>query len=115
MADEITFQNDPVDYEVWKDVPENEYADERACTFELEFVSPRCARVRLAIRPAGLGDGGSIMLDGYEPGDPWAIELRDAAGSLTYESADEVLAVASGCAGNAFRVTCFTWTRAGQT
>jgi alpha-D-xyloside xylohydrolase len=159
MADEITFQNDPVDpsvefrkqqnhffvaqraervepdraagevlwkrmslvqrvsyhqvtlqlqdYAVWRDQPEHEYADERACPFELEFVSPRCVRLRLAIRPAALGDGDSIMLDGYEPGeawereddrkrstwrsehgsisvrrDPFGIELRDAAGAL---------------------------------
>jgi alpha-D-xyloside xylohydrolase len=159
MADEITFQNDPVDpsvefrkqhnhffvaqrtervepdraagevmwkrmslgqrvsyhqvtlqledYAVWRDIPEHEYADERACPFELQFVSPRCVRLRLAIRPTGLGDGDSIMLDGYEPGeawereddrerstwrskhgsisvrrDPFGIELRDAAGRV---------------------------------
>jgi Glycosyl hydrolases family 31 len=95
------------DYAVWRDMPEHEYADERACPFELEFVSPRCVRVRLAIRPTGLGDGDSIMLDGYRPGeawereddterctwrsehgsisirrDPFGIELRDAAGRV---------------------------------
>jgi alpha-D-xyloside xylohydrolase len=159
MADEITFQNDPVDpsvefrkqhnhffvaqcaervdpdraegevlwkrmslaqrvsyhqvtlqledYAVWRDMPEHEYADERACPFALEFVSPRCVRLRLAIRPSGLSDGDSIMLDGCEPGeawereddperatwrsehgsisvgrDPFAVELRDAAGRV---------------------------------
>jgi alpha-D-xyloside xylohydrolase len=159
MADEITFQNDPVDpslefrkqhnhffvaqrtervepdraagevmwkrmslaqrvsyhqvtlqledYAVWRDIPEHEYADERACPFELQFVSPRCVRLRLAIRPTRLGDGDSIILDGYEPGeawereddrkrstwrsehgsisirrDPFGIELRDAAGRI---------------------------------
>ena len=95
------------DYAVWKDMPADEYADERVCPFGLEFVSPRCVRVRLSIRPDGLGDGGSPMLEGYEPGeewerendrerstwrsehgsisivrDPWAIELHDADGRL---------------------------------
>jgi alpha-D-xyloside xylohydrolase len=95
------------DYAVWKDMPPAEYADERACPFALDFVSPRCVRVRLAIRPGDLGDGASVMLDGYEPGepweredererstwrsehgsislrhDPWVIELRDAAGRV---------------------------------
>jgi alpha-D-xyloside xylohydrolase len=62
------------DYAVWRDMPEHEYADERACPFELEFVSPRCVRLRLAIRPSGLGDGDSIMLDSWEPGEPWERE-----------------------------------------
>lgn len=62
------------DYAVWKDMPPTEYADERACPFALEFVSPRCVRVRLAIRPGDLADGASVMLDGYEPGEPWARE-----------------------------------------
>jgi alpha-D-xyloside xylohydrolase len=95
------------DYAVWEDMPPHEYADERACPFALDFVSPRCVRLRLASRPMRLGDGESIMLEGYEPGeawdreddrerstwrsehgsisirrDPWAIELRDAAGRV---------------------------------
>jgi alpha-D-xyloside xylohydrolase len=95
------------DYSVWKDMPPEEYEDERPCPFALDFVSPRCVRVRLAARPAGLDDGDSIMLEGYEPGepweredaldrstwrsehgsialrrDPWAVELRDASGRL---------------------------------
>jgi hypothetical protein len=95
------------DLAVWRDQPEEEYEDERASPFALEFVSPRCVRLRLAARPGPLGEGRSPMLEDYEPGpawphsddgeratwrsehgslalrrDPWQVELRDAAGRL---------------------------------
>jgi len=95
------------DFAIWKDQPEEEYADEQAFPFALDFISSRCVRVRLAARPDELGDGDSIMLERCEPGepwqredakdrttwggphgsiairrDPWSIELRDAEGRL---------------------------------
>jgi alpha-D-xyloside xylohydrolase len=95
------------EYAVWKDQPEREYADEQALPFAIDFISPRCVRVRLAARPGELGHGGSTMLERDEPGEPWpreddaeraiwrsphgsiavrrdpfGIELRDAEGGL---------------------------------
>ena len=62
------------DYTVWKDQPEEEYEDERAFPFAIDFMSPRCVRLRIAIRPTQLGGGDSIMLERSEPGDPWPRE-----------------------------------------
>jgi alpha-D-xyloside xylohydrolase len=95
------------DYAVWQDMPAEEYQDERACPFALDFVSPRCVRLRLSARPGELGSGDSIMLEPRQPGeawereddrdrstwrsehgsisvrrDPWAVVLRDAAGRV---------------------------------
>jgi alpha-D-xyloside xylohydrolase len=95
------------DYAVWQDQPAEEYADEESLPFRIDFMSPRCVRVRMAVRPGELGHGDSIMLERWEPGepwdreddaerttwrsehasvsvrrDPWAVELRDASGRL---------------------------------
>ena len=95
------------DYAVWRDMPEEEYLDEQAFPFALDFISPRCVRLRVAVRPGELGDGDSLMLERSEPGepwereddrdrttwrgvhgsvsvwrDPWAVELRDAHGRI---------------------------------
>jgi alpha-D-xyloside xylohydrolase len=95
------------DYAVWRDMPEEEYLDEQAFPFALDFISPRCVRLRVAVRPGELGDGDSLMLERSAPGepwereddrdrttwrgehgsvsvwrDPWAVELRDGHGRI---------------------------------
>jgi hypothetical protein len=102
---QITLQLE--DYAVWQDAPAEEYLDEWAFPFRLDFISPRCVRVRLAARPGDLQDRDSIMLERCEAGppwrredgderatwhgphgsiairrDPWGLELRDADGRL---------------------------------
>jgi alpha-D-xyloside xylohydrolase len=95
------------DYAVWRDMPEEEYLDEQAFPFALDFISPRCVRLRVAVRPGELGVGASLMLARCPPGqlwereddrdrttwrgehgsvsvrrDPWAFELRDTHGRI---------------------------------
>jgi alpha-D-xyloside xylohydrolase len=79
------------DYAVWEDRPKEEYADEQAFPFAIDFVSPRCARVRVAARPSGLGDRASIMLERCEPGEPW--QREDADERVTWRSAQGSIAV----------------------
>jgi alpha-D-xyloside xylohydrolase len=95
------------DYSVWKDMPETEYADEQTFPFALDFISPRCVRLRIAVRPGEISERDSVMLERCEAGEPWerqddrdratwhgghgsisvrrdpfAVELRDATGRL---------------------------------
>jgi alpha-D-xyloside xylohydrolase len=63
------------DYAIWKDQPAEEYADEKTFPFRLDFISPRCVRVRVAARPDELAEAdGSIMLERCGPGEPWRRE-----------------------------------------
>jgi alpha-D-xyloside xylohydrolase len=82
------------DHAVWSDKPEREYEDEPTPPFRLDFISPRCVRVRLASRPAQLGDDdGSIMLERCEQGEPWERE-EDGEGPGWHTLAiDEIPAV----------------------
>lgn len=80
MADEITFQNDPVDPSVEFRKPHMAMAQRvshhrgDAPARGLRCLAGHALRLRLAIRPTGLGDGDSIMLDGYEPGEGIALD-----------------------------------------
>src|SRR5215216_6433520 len=40
------------DYAVWEETPEEEYPDEQAFPFAIDFVTSRCVRVRVAARPS---------------------------------------------------------------
>jgi len=39
------------DYRVWRDVPPEEYQDDRDLPFSISFITPRTVRLRLAARP----------------------------------------------------------------
>ena len=89
--------------------PGTEYEQDPALPFSVTFVSPRTVRLRIATRPAPLGDGQSLMLAGPVARDnaswrvaqtdkdvtwtsaagrvrlvrdPWHVEFYDAAGRL---------------------------------
>jgi len=80
------------DYAVWEETPEEEYPDEQAFPFAIDFVTSRCVRVRVAARPGALGDRASIMLERCEPGEPW--QREDADERVTWWSAHGSIAVA---------------------
>ncbi|MFL5903982.1 MAG: TIM-barrel domain-containing protein [Solirubrobacteraceae bacterium] len=94
------------DFQHWKDFPEEEYEDEQAFPFALEFHGPRVVRIVVAAQP-GFDRRESPILERAEAGpvwnheddgercvyrsehgelevtrDPWTIELRDADGRL---------------------------------
>src|SRR5215212_9804760 len=74
------------DYRVWRDVPPEEYQDDRDLPFSISFITPKTVRVRLAARPEMVNyEPYSLMLDG-EPGadDSWV--MSDSGPSTSYEN-----------------------------
>ena len=52
------------DYEVWEDLPSGEYEDDRSLPFDLSFITPRTARLRLSARPERSRGTPTLMLTG---------------------------------------------------
>ena len=74
------------DYRVWRDVPPDEYQDDRDLPFSISFITPRTLRLRLAARPETTHyEPFSLMLDG-EPGTDDSWEMSDSESSTTYQS-----------------------------
>jgi len=78
-------------YAIWKDQPAEEYADEHVFPFALDFISPRCVRLRVAVRPDELRDDCSLMLERCEPGEPWGRE--DAEDRTTWRGPHGSIAI----------------------
>lgn len=73
------------DYKVWEDLPPGEYEDDRPLPFDLSFVTPRTARLRLAARPEGCRGEPTLMLAGDVPtDDSW--ETDDDGASVAYRN-----------------------------
>jgi alpha-D-xyloside xylohydrolase len=72
------------DQKAWIDVPPNEYEDVQDLPFSISFVTPRTVRLRLAARPQGVPEEGSLMLDGESPTDGSSWEPTDDGSSATY-------------------------------
>ena len=68
----------------WTDVPPTEYDDVQDLPFSISFVTPRTVRLRLAGRPQGVPEEGSLMLDGEPPIDGSSWESTDDGSSATY-------------------------------
>ena len=68
----------------WTDVPPNEYEDVQDLPFSISFVTPRTVRLRLATRPQGVPEEGSLMLDGEIPTEGSSWEPTDDGSSATY-------------------------------
>ncbi len=68
----------------WTDVPPDEYEDVQELPFSISFVTPRTVRLRLAARPQGMQEEGSLMLDGEPSTDSSSWELTDDGSSATY-------------------------------
>ena len=74
------------DYRMWRDVPPEEYQDDRDLPFSISFITPKTVRLRLAARPEMINyEPFSLMLDG-EPGTDNSWEMSDSESSTTYES-----------------------------
>src|SRR5215212_2088639 len=74
------------DYRVWRDVPPEEYQDDRDLPFSISFITPKTVRLRLAARPEMINyEPFSLMLDG-EPGTDNSWEMSDSESLTTYES-----------------------------
>jgi alpha-D-xyloside xylohydrolase len=72
------------DQKAWIDVPPDEYEDVQDLPFSISFVTPRTVRLRLAARPQGVPEEGSLMLDGEPPTDGSSWEPTDDGSSATY-------------------------------
>jgi alpha-D-xyloside xylohydrolase len=68
----------------WIDVPPTEYEDVQDLPFSISFVTPRTVRLRLAARPQGVLEEGSLMLDGEIPTESSSWELTDDGSCATY-------------------------------
>ena len=72
------------DQKAWIDVPPDEYEDVQDLPFSISFVTPRTVRLRLAARPQGVPEEGSLMFDGEPPTDGSSWEPTDDGSSATY-------------------------------
>src|SRR5215207_4260268 len=59
------------DYAVWEETPEEEYPDEQAFPFAIDFVTSRCVRVRVAARPRCRSQAGCSS------GSPWSLVVAE--------------------------------------
>src|SRR5918998_1248738 len=74
------------DYRVWRDVPPEEYQDDRDLPFSISFITPKTVHLRLAARPEmNHYEPFSLMLDA-EPGTDDSWERSGSKASTTYES-----------------------------